>query len=221
MTSPGEGTTAGHVVLVVDDHPVVRNGLTALLAGLPWVARTVEAESVVSALDVAGQHAPSLAVVDLGLPDGDGIDLTRRLRALLPDVRVLVLTMTSSGDSARAALGAGASGYVLKETAPDVLLGALRTVADGGLVLGPDVGSGELLGEGTKGGVPAPFARLSPRELQLVRLVAAGRSNAEIARRMSLADKTVRNQVSSVLSRTGAADRLQLALLARETGLVD
>lgn len=220
MTTQQAGAESGHVVLVVDDHPVVRSGLTALLVGLPWVARTVEAESVASALEVAGRHGPSLAVVDLGLPDGDGIDLTRRLRALLPDLRVLVLTMSSSGDSARAALGAGACGYVLKETAPEVLLGALRTVADGGLVLGPDVGSGELLGE-AKGGVPAPFARLSPRELQLVRLVAAGRSNADIARRMSLADKTVRNQVSSVLSRTGAADRVQLALMARETGLVD
>lgn len=223
MTSPDGGDgTPGHVVLVVDDHPVVRNGLAALLSGLPWVDRTVEADSVAAALDAAGHHRPSLAVVDLGLPDGDGTDLTRRLRSRLPECHVLVLTMTSSGDSARSALAAGASGYVLKETAPEVLLSALRTVADGGLVLGPNVASGELVAPtGSRGGAPAPFDRLSPRELQLVRLVATGRSNPEIARRMSLADKTVRNQVSTVLARTGVTDRVQLALLARETGLVD
>ena len=222
FTEDRSSATDKEVVLVVDDHPVVRNGLVALLAGLPWVADTVEADSVASALDAADRHRPSLAIVDLGLPDGDGTELTVRLRQRLPGCRVLVLTMSSSQDSARSALAAGASGYVLKETAPEVLLGALRTVADGGLVLGRNVGSGELLGAGGgKGVTPAPFDRLSPRELQLVRLVAAGRSNAEIARRMSLADKTVRNQVSSVLSRTGASDRVQLALLARETGLLD
>lgn len=217
-----EAVSAGRVVLVVDDHPVVRGGLVALMSTLDWVARTVEADGVARAVEVAETHRPDLAVVDLGLPDGDGIDLTRRLRTLAPEVRVLVLTMSSSGDSAREALAAGASGYVLKETAPEVLLGALRTVADGGLVLGPNVGGGDLLGgEATQGAAPAPFDRLSPRELQLVRLVAAGRSNAEIARRMSLADKTVRNQVSSILTRTGAADRVQLALLARDTRLVE
>lgn len=223
MTSVGgEAAAPGRVVLVVDDHPVVRGGLVALMSTLDWVARTVEADGVARAVEVAETHRPDLAVVDLGLPDGDGIDLTRRLRTLAPEVRVLVLTMSSSGDSAREALAAGASGYVLKETAPEVLLGALRTVADGGLVLGPNVGGGDLLGgDGTQGAAPAPFDRLSPRELQLVRLVAAGRSNAEIARRMSLADKTVRNQVSSILTRTGAADRVQLALLARDTRLVE
>ena len=217
-----EAVSAGRVVLVVDDHPVVRGGLVALMSTLDWVARPVEADGVARAVEVAETHRPDLAVVDLGLPDGDGIDLTRRLRTLAPEVRVLVLTMSSSGDSAREALAAGASGYVLKETAPEVLLGALRTVADGGLVLGPNVGGGDLLGgDATQGAAPAPFDRLSPRELQLVRLVAAGRSNAEIARRMSLADKTVRNQVSSILTRTGAADRVQLALLARDTRLVE
>ncbi|WP_114203845.1 response regulator [Janibacter anophelis] len=223
MTSVGgEAAAPGRVVLVVDDHPVVRGGLVALMSTLDWVARTVEADGVARAVEVAETHRPDLAVVDLGLPDGDGIDLTRRLRTLAPEVRVLVLTMSSSGDSAREALAAGASGYVLKETAPEVLLGALRTVADGGLVLGPNVGGGDLLGgDATQGAAPAPFDRLSPRELQLVRLVAAGRSNAEIARRMSLADKTVRNQVSSILTRTGAADRVQLALLARDTRLVE
>lgn len=220
-TGDGTGPHTVHRVLVVDDHPVVRNGLLALLSGLDWVGETYEADGVASALVAAEQHRPDLAVVDLGLPDGDGIDLTLRLRRVLPDCRVLVLTMTSSGDSARSALAAGASGYVLKETAPEVLLGALRTVADGGLVLGPNVGGGELLAERRReGDIPPPFDRLSPRELQIVRLVAAGRSNPEIARRMSLADKTVRNQVSTVLARTGSADRVQLALLAREAGLL-
>lgn len=222
MTTARGGTTQpGHVVLVVDDHPVVRNGLVALLAGMRWVTRTLEAESVASALETASRHRPDLAVVDLGLPDGDGIDLTKSLRRLLPDCHVLILTMTASGDSAREALAAGASGFLLKETAPEVLLGALRTVVDGGLVLGPNVDGGGVIGGATgRTDAPAPFHRLTPRELQLARLVATGQSNAEIARRMSLADKTVRNQVSAVLARTGAADRVQLALLARDSGLL-
>ncbi|MGI8946997.1 MAG: response regulator [Ornithinimicrobium sp.] len=211
---------ASAVVLVVDDHPVVRRGLVALLQGLDWVARTVEADGFGTGLTAAAEHEPTLAVLDLGLPDGDGIDLTRRIKALLPQCRVLVLTMTSDGDSARAALAAGASGYLVKETDPDVVLGALRTVAQGGLVLGPHLAADSVLAEGPPG-IPAPFHRLSPREVQLVKLVAAGHSNAQIARRMSLADKTVRNQVSAIFDKTGAADRVALALLARDTGLVD
>lgn len=207
------------VALVVDDHPVFRAGLVALLSGQPWLGRVVEADTVASALQVAARDRPGVAILDLGLPDGDGIELTTRLRELLPGCRVLILTMTSSGDTARTALAAGASGYLVKETDPDTVVSALRTVASGGLVLGPHLDATAVLADDSRR-PPAPFHRLSAREVQVVRLVAAGLTNAAIATRLHLAEKTIRNQVSAILDRTGAADRIQLALLAREVGLV-
>ncbi|MDF1489610.1 response regulator [Tessaracoccus caeni] len=213
------GGEAKALVLVVDDHPVVRRGLTALLLAEPWVDRVLEADSLARAEELAAAHPVSIAVVDVGLPDGDGIDLTRRLRALRPEVSVLVLTMTADADLARAALAAGGSGFLVKETDPDILLGAIRTVRDGGLVVGPHLPDARQVIAEPVGDVPRPFDRLTPRELQLVRLVASGAANAQIARRLSITDKTVRNQLSNVLVKVGAADRVQLALLARDHGL--
>jgi two-component system nitrate/nitrite response regulator NarL len=211
----------GVVVLLVDDHPVVRRGLKALLATQPWVRRIVEADGVGSALDVAGAHRPDVAVVDLGLPDGDGLELTRRLRAELPSCAVLVLTMTAEAGRARALLAAGASGYLAKETDPDLVVDSIRTVAQGGLVLGPNLDRNAVLAAetGPESSVPRPFDRLTPRELQIVTLVGAGRSNVEIARRLQLADKTVRNQVSSILVKIGARDRVDAARMVRDQGL--
>lgn len=206
-------------VLVVDDHPVVRRGVAALLSAEAWVSEVLEADSVALAEQLAAEYPVRLAVVDIGLPDGDGVDLTRRLRAAHPELAVLVLTMTAEPDLARAVLSAGGSGFLVKETDPEVLLGALRTVRDGGLVVGPHLPDArQVLAEPVRD-LPRPFDRLTPRELQLARLVAAGAGNAQIARRLSITDKTVRNQLSTVLVKVGAADRVQLALLARDHGL--
>lgn len=204
-------------VLLVDDHPVVRRGLRALLTAQPWAGVIVEADTVAGGLEAAREHRPDVAVVDLALPDGDGARLVERLQ---PGCAVLVLTMTVDPGRARALLAAGAGGYLAKETDPDVVVDAIRTVARGGLVLGPHLDRATVLGSGTApGALPAPFDRLSPRELQIATLMGQGRSNAEIARGLSLADKTVRNQVSSILVKLGARDRLQAALLVREHGL--
>ncbi|GAA3855864.1 response regulator transcription factor [Tessaracoccus defluvii] len=214
---------AGDTVLIVDDHPVVRSGLTALLRGEDWVGRVVEADCVAEAERIASLHPIRVAVVDVGLPDGDGVELTRRLRLAHPGLAVLVLTMTAEPDLARAVLAAGGSGFLVKETGPDLLLAALRTVRDGGLVVGPHLPDAHRVlaaptpGEGTPG--TGPFAALTPRELQLVRLVASGASNPRIARQLAVADKTVRNQLSALLVKVGAADRVQLALLARDAGI--
>jgi len=209
----------GVVVLVVDDHPVFRAGLVALLGIQPWIGRVVEADSVATALDATVREEPGIAILDLGLPDGDGIQLTSRIKTLLPDCRILVLTMTSAGDSARSALAAGASGYLVKETDPDTVASALRTVANGGLVLGPHLDASAVLSGDTRR-PPVPFHRLSPREVQIVRLIAQGQTNGSIAGRLNLAEKTIRNQVSAILDKTGVTDRIQLALLARDNGLL-
>lgn len=211
-------TDAGSaLVLLVDDHPVVRRGLAAMLNGEPWVSRLIEAGSVADALKAAVLEKPDAAIVDLGLPDGDGVSLIRRLRHAVPGCVVLVLTMTQDDATVQACLAAGATGYLLKESAPDALLPALRTVLDGGLVLGPRVATAAL--SGTRQSVPSPFDLLSPRELQHVGLLAAGLSGAQIADALNVTEKTVRNQMAAILAKLGIADRVRVALLARDAGL--
>ena len=170
------------LVLVVDDHPVVRRGLVALLGAEPWVERVLEADSVANAERMAAEHSVRVAVVDVGLPDGDGVDLTRRLRAAYPRLAVLVLTMTAEPDLARAVLAAGGSGFLVKETDPDILLGALRTVRDGGLVVGPHLPDARQVLAEPATSTPKPFDRLTPRELHLP---AGGRRRGERADRAS------------------------------------
>jgi two-component system nitrate/nitrite response regulator NarL len=209
----------GLTILVVDDHPVVRRGLTSMLDQEPWVSRVVEAATVREGERVAVAEKPGLAVVDLGLPDGSGLDLIRRIRQSVRGCAVLVLTMTRDDTLVRTCLAAGASGYLLKDTAPSAVVNALRTVADGGLVLGPQV-SADAASAGPRDALPAPLNRLPPRDLRLLALVAAGYTNAEIAGKLGLAEKTVRNRFTGVLAVLGVADRVQAVLLARDKGLI-
>ncbi|HEY5979701.1 MAG TPA: response regulator transcription factor [Microlunatus sp.] len=220
-TDGGAGTTPVPVtVLIVDDHPVVRHGLAALLADEAWAGRVVEASGVAEAARLAIIERPRLAVVDLQLPDGTGLALIARLRTTVPDCAIVVLTLTTEGAAVDACLHAGARGYLRKDSPPQALLPAFRTVAEGGTVLGPGVGAGAL-GSGTTGELSAPLNRLSPRDLTMVRLLGEGRSNSEIARQINVSEKTVRNRLSTIYSVLGVADRVQAALLAREKGLLD
>ena len=202
-------------VLVVDDHPVVRRGLAAMLGLEDWVSRVVEAGSVREGAGAA--ERVDVAVVDLGLPDDDGVELVRRLRHN-PGCPVLVLTMTRDEGVVRACLAAGAGGYVLKDSPPDAVIRAVRTVLDGGLVLGPEV-AGAALPTARPARLPAPLDRLSPADVRLLTLLAEGRTNPRIATELGVAEKTVRNRVSSLLGVLGVEDRVQAALLAREKGL--
>lgn len=215
MTVPRDGTR----VLVVDDHPVVRRGIVALLESLPWTAPPVEAATVADARRLATTERPSLAVVDVGLPDGDGIDLVAELAVISPGCRALVLTMDGSAQTAQRALAAGAAGYLAKDADPQLVVDAVTTIASGGLVLGFDLAAGalQLTGPSTRGpGAGEPFDGLTPRELDVVRGVAEGLGNPQIARRLGISEKTVRNVLSGVLPKVGAGDRVRLALLAHE-----
>lgn len=216
-TLPMVGALEPAVVLLVDDHPVVRRGLVALLGGENWIGRTIEAGTIAEASKLAVLERPDIAVVDLGLPDGDGVSLFRVLQRSTPQCSIVVLTMTHDDATMRTCLEAGASGYLLKESAPDALLPALRTVRDGGLVLGPQVATNALVG--VRRSVPSPFDVLSPRELQHVGLLASGRSGPQIASALNVTEKTVRNQMAGILAKVGAADRVQVALMARDAGL--
>lgn len=220
---PAPGTR----VLVVDDHAIVRRGIVALLESLPWAGPPAEAASAAEARRLCTTERPSLAVVDVGLPDGDGIELVAELAAISPGCRSLVLTMDGSGATAERALAAGAAGYLVKDADPQLILDALTTIAAGGLVIGYDLGTGHIHLGGQKSPVPAestgpgPFAGLSARELGVARGVAAGLGNPVLARRLGVSEKTVRNVLCAVLPKVGARDRVHLALLAREHHLAE
>lgn len=213
------GPPPGTRVLVVDDHAVVRRGLVALLEDVGWAATPVEAATLADARRLATTHRPTLAVVDVGLPDGNGLSLVAELARLSPGCRSLVLTMDRSVDTAGRAMAAGAAGYLAKDSDPELVVDALTTIAAGGVVLGWDLVAGRVrLGaEGDKAAsVPGPLTGLTPRELEVARHVSAGLPNPAIARLLGVSEKTVRNLLSGVLPKVGARDRVHLALLVRE-----
>jgi DNA-binding NarL/FixJ family response regulator len=212
--------TANRRVLVVDDHPVVRRGLRAMLESEPWVATVSEAATVAEAVREAEVRPVHVIAMDVRLPDGDGVEAVRRILRATPDTRVLILTMDDDEGVVERALHAGAHGYLLKDTDPETVVDSLRTVAAGGLVLGPRTAGALLTGlRQAPARVPAPFDGLTGREREVVGRLTAGDSNAQIARRLGLSEKTVRNQLSAIFAKLGVTDRVRVALLARDVGL--
>jgi DNA-binding NarL/FixJ family response regulator len=208
-------------VMVVDDHPLFIDGVRAALssdAGLDVVA---EAHTVAEARTLVPEHAPDVVLMDLNLPDGSGIDATRELLAEHPDLRILVITMSADDDAVVAAMRAGARGYVVKGAGRSDLLQAVSTVAAGGAVFSPAIA--ERLGAFFSGLAAQPgrelFPQLSEREREVLDLLARGYDNRRIARALFLSDKTVRNNVSTILTTLGAADRAEAVLRARRAGL--
>lgn len=207
-------------VLIVDDHPVVRRGLRTMLEGEPWVEEVAEAATVAEAVKEAVTQQVHVVAMDVALPDGDGIDATRRIVRARPDARVLVLTMADDEDIVARAFDAGARGYLLKDTDPETVIDSLRTVAGGGVVLGPRIGLAVITAvQRQPARLPAPLDQLTPREYEILTLLAAGESNARIARQVGVTEKTVRNQLTNVFSKLEVADRVQAALLARRMGI--
>ena len=210
----------GATVLLVDDHPIVRRGLAALLGIEPWVGAVLEAATVREGHERAVAGRPDVAIVDLGLPDGDGLALLPRLRRAVPACAQLVLTMTNDPAVVRACLAAGANGYLLKDTPPATIVLGVQTVLDGGLVLGPEVSAAALQpAPSGRSALPAPLDRLTPTELRILGMVGTGSTNAAIAAALGIAEKTVRNRLTSILSTIGATGRVQAALIARDAGL--
>jgi DNA-binding NarL/FixJ family response regulator len=203
-------------VLVVDDHPVVLTGLAALLADEPWVDRVETATTAEEGVRRAREHPPLLAVLDLRLPDASGVDLLRRLVALVPDVRAVILTMHADEEAALRAVASGAVGYLLKDTPPDDMRLALASAARGGLVIDPAVASPVRR---SLGGGGRPLPELTPRQHELLDLVAAGLPTAVVAARMHLTPKTVRNRLSEVFQALGVSSRAEAIVRAREAGL--
>lgn len=202
-------------VLVVDDHPVLRRGVRALLDGEEGIGRVDEAGTAEEAVRAVVTSQVDVVVMDLGLPDASGVEATARVLRARPRVAVLVLTVEAGEAAVAACLSAGARGYVLKDDDPEALLDAVRAVHRGALVLGPGV----LLPGSTGAGAVSPLDGLSPREREVLAELACGRSTVQIGRRLGVSEKTVRNTLSRVFAALGVADRTQAALLAREHGL--
>jgi DNA-binding NarL/FixJ family response regulator len=207
-------------VLVVDDHPVFRLGMGALLRSLPGIELVGEAATGAEALAVATDTRPDVVLMDLDLGADSGVETTRELLRADPTVGVLVVTMLGDDDSLFASIRAGARGFLLKGAAPGDIERAVRSVANGDFLLGPQLAQRAatyLSGARTRGAVP--FPELTDREREVVDLVARGYDNATIARRLVLSTKTVRNYVYGVLTKLAVPDRAQLIVRAREAGL--
>jgi DNA-binding NarL/FixJ family response regulator len=209
-------------VLVADDHAGFRAGIVTLLRSLPGTEVVGEAASGEEAVVRAVRDGADVVLMDLSMPGGGGLAATERLAREAPHVAVLVLTMSAEDASVTAALRAGARGYLVKGASRAEVERALRTVAEGGVVLGAAVAHrvASLVG-GPGGAPPAELAGLSVREREVLDLMARGLDNGEIARRLVLSPKTVRNVVSSIFGKLETSDRVQVVLRAREAGLGD
>ena len=210
-------------VLIADDHQVVRQGLLTFLELQPDIVVVGEAADGLAAVEKAQQLQPHVVLMDLVMPGLDGIAATRKIRALLPAVQVIVLTSFTEDDKVFPAIQAGAASYLLKDVEPDELVEAIRAVHRGEARLHPDIARKlmEQLTHAQPSAHEAPPAagELTARELEVVRLVAAGRSNQEIARTLVISDKTVKTHMSNILGKLNLQDRTQLAIFALKTGL--
>jgi two-component system, NarL family, response regulator LiaR len=208
-------------VLLVDDHELVRRGVRAFLETRPDITVVAEAGSGEEAVRLAAEHAPDVALMDLIMPGMDGVEATRRLTAQSPRTSVIMLTSYHDDEHVFPAIRAGALSYVLKEIGPDELADAVRKAAAGEAVLHPRVAA-RVVRElhGARRDEPNVFRQLSDRELEVLKLIADGLSNAEIASRLYVSEKTVKSHVSNILGKLHLVDRTQAAVYAWRQGVV-
>jgi two-component system, NarL family, response regulator LiaR len=210
-------------VLVVDDHDLFRTGLASLLASQPDIEVVAQASGGRMGVRLADELRPDVVLIDLRMPDLDGPDATRQILALHPDVRVLVLTAVSDSSDVESALDAGASGFMAKDTPVDSVVVAVRAAAQGVAWLSPRAAE-LVLGRVRKRDFEpklktASLDRLSTRELDVLRLIARGMENAEIAQTLSISPRTAKNHVSNILAKLGLPGRVQAAVYAVRHGL--
>jgi DNA-binding NarL/FixJ family response regulator len=203
-------------ILLVDDHPVVRHGLRGMLDAEPGLTVVGEASSGAAGVAAAGELAPDVVLMDLRMPDGDGVEATGRILAARPRTRVVVLTTYESDRDILRAIEAGASGYLLKDASPAQLADAVRAAARGETVLSPSVAS-TLVRQVRS---PAPAA-LSAREAQVLRLVAEGRTNAEIGRALFISEATVKTHLLRAFNKLDVADRTAAVTRAMSLGMLE
>jgi DNA-binding NarL/FixJ family response regulator len=208
-------------LLIADDHPVFRGGLRAMLDVEDGVEVVGEACTGTDAVTLCRERQPDLVLMDLHMPELDGVGATRAILHDSPHVRILVLTMFDDDDSVFAAMRAGAHGYLLKGASPAEVHHAVHVVASGGAMFGPAVAQRviEFFARPRPSGVTVAFPQLTDREHEILDLLAAGHANPSIAARLHLSQKTVRNHVSNIFTKLAVADRAQAIVRAREAGL--
>ncbi len=211
-------------VALCDDHAMVRNGLRLILEGAADVEVVGEVGTAAGAVELADAERPDVFLLDLGLPDGSGIETTRRIREVSAETRVLILTMHDDVEYLRGAFDAGAAGYLVKEAANVELLLAVRSVASGHGYVHPRLGAA-LLAANPEGPSPEasgerPCRDLTPRERDVLRLLAAGHTNAEVASKLYLSPRTVETHRLRMQQKLGIRSRAELLRYARDEGLV-
>ena len=210
-------------VLVADDQSMVRAGFRMLLADEKEIEVVAEASNGLEAVDKAARFDPTVVLMDIRMPELDGLEATRRILAADPNARILVLTTFDLDEYVYEALRAGASGFVLKDDSPEQLIAAIRTVASGDALLSPTV-TKRVIQRFARMPLPSPpkeLDELSEREQDVFRLVARGLSNAEIGRELFISETTVKTHVTHILQKLGLRDRVQAVVLAYQSGLLE
>ncbi len=206
-------------VLVVDDHPVYRYGLTAALSTVPDIDVIGEAIDGASAVDTAIQRDADVVLMDLHMPGVGGIDAIKELTRRSPKIAVLVLSMSADDEALLGAIGAGARGYLVKGAGQDEIERAIRAVHAGEVTFGAGIAARALARLSARSETSRPFPELSQRESEILDLLARGLTNADIARRLFLSEKTIRNHVSNIFGKLEVHERGQAVARARDAGL--
>lgn len=210
-------------IIICDDQEITRNGLEMLLKLEPDIEVVGTATDGAAAVEMVAKLKPDLVLMDLKMPVMNGVEATRQIRAKYPDVKVLVLTTYDTDNWVFDAIQAGASGYLLKDTPREDLIKSIRGTVSGRTYLDPGV-AGKVLGQ-VSGKQAQPVTliteKLTEREIEVLRLVARGMSNTEISERLFLSEGTIRNYISTILSKLGVSDRTRAAVIAIQCGLGD
>ena len=210
-------------VLVADDQSMVRAGFRMLLAGEEGIEVVAEASNGLEAVEKAARFHPNVVLMDIRMPELDGLEATRRILAADSTARIMILTTFDLDEYVYEALRAGASGFVLKDDPPEQLIAAVRIVAGGEALLSPAITT-RVIRQFTRIPQPAPpkqLGELTDRELEVFRLIARGLSNAEIGRELYISDTTVKTHITHILQKLNLRDRVQAVVLAYETGIFE
>lgn len=207
-------------ILLADDHTLFRDGLRALFGSLPDIEVVGEASTGAEAISLAEELQPDVVLMDIQMPDLNGVEATRQIVQTSPHIGVIVITMFEDDDSVFAAMRAGARGYVLKGADQEEMLRAIRAVSRGEALFGPDIAA-QLTSffNATQSPAVSAFPDLTDREREVLQLLAQGLSNQEIATRLVITVKTVRNHLSNIYTKLQVADRVQAIIRARDAGL--
>jgi len=206
-------------IVIVDDHPLYRRGVRTALEGQLDLRVAAEVGSVAEALAACEQLRPDVVLLDINLPDGSGVEAARTLRELQPGIAVLILTAYDDASYVVALAEAGARGYLLKSASDAEIVGAVRTVASGGSVFAAEVV--DVLLRRERGEAASPFDAMTPRELEVLQLVAAGRTNREIGAQLRISERTAQAHLSHIFDKLGVSSRTEAVTVALRHGLIE